>query len=194
MAATEKALNDVRKGAISKNRPSNLLPNSSAELGLHGWANFGGVPFLTSNMFVPEGDAFYVYQSTPTNVVADLRSVDVPLINGFTYTLSAEFLNQLTSPIGSYIVIQVLNNGEVIAQTGATEMGKWHRNSVTFKAPASLSPYTIRLYIAPSIPSGTKAIRRIMLTRGDDATSWNQDANDQLLIRSIEQSKLWGAL
>lgn len=200
VAATEKAVNDARQAAIRdaglevdktyirKNRPSNLLPNSSAELQSLGWTSVNPlVPFVPSNDVNDEVYTAFVSNSSTTSASSIFRSDSMLLRNGITYTLSADFLNP--AGIAGQITASLKNatTGAVVGSIACDAGTAWHRKAITF--PAGVGTYYVELSIPMGLTGANRRVRRIMLSVGTDGELWNQDSNDRLLFRSVSDGK-----
>ncbi|SDL24378.1 Carbohydrate binding domain-containing protein [Paenibacillus sp. OK060] len=197
VAITEKALNDVRQGAISKNRPSNLLPNSSGELGFMGWWNFDPyAPFRIGNG-APEGPSSFVFNGSTSTTKSTLMVSDplpTKLEAGKTYTLSVDMLNSagVSSEINVNLHTQNIDNsgGSLVATIKCDATTEWHRKSLTFTAKSGVT-YNVSISLGYGLPAATRQVRRLMFTAGKDGEAWNQDANDKFLLMNIQKSNIW---
>ncbi|MDQ0168782.1 phage tail protein [Paenibacillus tundrae] len=199
VAATEKAVKDAREAAIRdagievdktyirKNRPSNLLPNSSAELGTLGWTNVNtSIPFVPSNDIDDEVSTSFVSNGSTTSASSIFRSDNMTIRNGVTYTLSADFMNP--AGVAGQINVSLKTAAGVVAGSITCDAGTaWHRKAITF--PTGVGTYYVELSIPLGLTGSNRRVRRIMLSTGTDGELWNQDSNDRLLFQSVSDGK-----
>ncbi|QZN77385.1 phage tail protein [Paenibacillus sp. DR312] len=199
VAATEKAVNDARKAAIRdaglevdktyirKNRPSNLLPNSSAEMQIQGWTNVSSVPFVSSNDVNDEVSTAFVSNGATTSASSILKSDNISIRSGVTYTLSADFINP--GGIAGQIIVSLRNasGGSLVESISCDAGTSWHRKAITFAL--GLGTYYVELSIPLGLSGVNRRVRRIMFSTGTDGDLWNQDSNDRLLFQSVSDGK-----
>ncbi|PRA08888.1 MULTISPECIES: phage tail protein [unclassified Paenibacillus] len=199
VAATEKAVNDARKAAIRdaglevdktyirKNRPSNLLPNSSAEMQIQGWTNVSSVPFVSSNDVNDEVSTAFVSNGATTSTSSILKSDNISIRSGVTYTLSADFINP--GGIAGQIIVSLRNasGGSLVESISCDAGTSWHRKANTFAL--GLGTYYVELSIPLGLSGVNRRVRKIMFSTGTDGDLWNQDSNDRLLFQSVSDGK-----
>ncbi|WP_218966742.1 phage tail protein [Paenibacillus sp. LK1] len=199
VAATEKAVNDARKAAIRdaglevdktyirKNRPSNLLPNSSAEMQIQGWTNVSSVPFVSSNDVNDEVSTAFVSNGATTSTSSVLKSDNISIRSGVTYTLSADFINP--GGIAGQIIVSLRNasGGSLVESISCDAGTSWHRKAITFAL--GIGTYYVELSIPLGLSGVNRRVRRIMFSTGTDGDLWNQDSNDRLLFQSVSDGK-----
>ncbi len=180
----------VAGGYIPKERPSNILPNSSAEMGLQGWTNVGSASALFTAAADPTTVApglFICTSQTTTGGEAVLQS-DSLSVTGPTVTLSADFIT--TSGGGGQIRVQLVrvSDNAVVATMVNDVTNTWHRKSVTASSVAS-GAYVVQIRIPSGLSGSSRRVRRITVASGADSNVWNQDANDKLLFQSVSDGK-----
>ncbi|WP_340027246.1 phage tail protein [Paenibacillus sp. FSL H7-0940] len=210
VAATEKAVRDARVAAINAASTdattkanaavapiisldsSNLVQNSSANLGLYGWSDYGSAPwsvtagtnFRTLKYFQVTGavaaNSYAVLDSNPTNVIAG------------TYNLQAMFYTLgMTTGI---LLIEVKNASDDITINSlvADANSNWHRKSKTVTIPSGVTSVKLRLVVAggaSGVPGSVKAISRIKFSAGAVDVPYTAEADDLALFQSGVDAK-----
>ncbi|MEK4053342.1 phage tail protein [Paenibacillus sp. FSL F4-0087] len=204
VAATEKAVSDARVAAINVATTdattkanaavapiisldsSNLVQNSSANLGLYGWTDYGSVPwsvtvgtnFRTLKYFQVTGavaaNAYAVLDSNATNVIAG------------TYNLQAMFYTLgMTTGV---LLIEVKNASDdvTINSLVAESNSNWHRKSKTITIPSGVTSVKIRMVVAggaSGVSGSVKAISRIKFSAGAADVPYTAEADDLALFQ-----------
>lgn len=158
----------------------NLLKNSAFQFGLAGWQALAGAPFGAGSSITRGTFAMYV-NSVPAGSWAVLESNQrIGFAGSLQVTLSADFYTLgITS---GKVFLEINSNGTpvVVGQLVADLNKDWHRKSATFTLPSNATEIWLRFVIGDTqstTPAGTKAVTRIKLEYGTQATPYSEEAN-----------------
>lgn len=199
VAATEKAINDARVAAISaaakaadikyisKNRPSNKVPNSTGEFGKFGWTDgpYGSDVWVLQGL--DDRISSFRLDSSGTSGDAYMDSVSMTMQTGRTFTISVDFEN--LQGVANQLYVQVRNASTIVATVSNDAVVSRHRKSFTFTVPSGFSNPFVRVGLVKGAPSKARYVSKITLAEGADADIWNQDANDAVLFQSVSDGK-----
>ena len=158
----------------------NLLKNSSFQFGLAGWIStcphFGIGQTLNLGSFVDH------WNSVPANEWHILEGTQrIPCWNGGLYvTLSAWFYS-LGQTHGN-IYMELYGNGspQILGQLRADLNKDWHRKADTFYIPSGTTEIWVKFVVGgdpQGMPQGSKAVTRIKLEYGTQATPYSEEGN-----------------
>lgn len=210
VAATEKAVRDARVAAINAASTdattkanavvapiisldsSNLVQNSSANLGLYGWSDYGSAPWsVTAGTNFRTLKYFQVTGAVAANAYAVLDSNASNVIAG-TYNLQAMFYTLgMTTGV---LLIEVKNASDdvTINSLVADSNSNWHRKSKIVTIPSGVTSVKLRLVVAGGIsgvPGSVKAISRIKFSAGAVDVPYTAEADDLALFQSGVDAK-----
>lgn len=182
VAAAQNTLQTAINAKMDANRPSNLLPNSSGQIGLTGWTIRAGAGWAAGNGIGPAPGEFFQTAATPTNADAYIESQSFKVQAGQTYNFSVEFYNP--EQVAGYAFAHLAySNGTnatfLLAGAGDT----WTRRNMDIVIPAGVTSATVRLAAKMNIPAGQRGFRRAQVTQGTGVQPWNNDADARALFQ-----------
>ncbi|RPK24173.1 pyocin knob domain-containing protein [Paenibacillus xylanexedens] len=175
---------------------SNLVKNSSANLGLEFWKDISSSTSYAWNYALSNKALNFFRSSAPvvSNSYAVLESSDITSIPG-VYRLQAVFYS-LGMTTGT-LSVEVTNasTGTTIDSVPANLNAGWHRKSGVITIPENVNLIRLRLVVAGPVTNTTKGIARIKLSEGSADVPYSAEGDDSALyeIATKPKRKPWGA-
>ncbi|QLG42297.1 tail fiber protein [Paenibacillus sp. E222] len=215
VAATEKAVRDASVAAISVATTdattkanaavasiisldsSNLVQNSSANLGFYGWSDYGSAPWsVTAGTNFRTLKYFQVTGAVAANSYAVLDSNVINVIAG-TYNLQAMFYTLGMTTGVLFIEVKNASDDITINSLVADSNSNWHRKSKTVTIPSGVTSVKLRLVVAggaSGVPGSVKAISRIKFSAGAVDVPYTAEADDLALFEKGQAELRWGSI
>ncbi|RAW13593.1 hypothetical protein DC345_19825 [Paenibacillus taichungensis] len=175
----------------------NIIKNSAAQFGLHGWVP--GVPSAwTIGSMNERGFRPFSCDIVSSSQYAILESQPFAIAAG-AYNLQALFnsLGASGSTIKLYVeIVNSANNnnvGTLFADTNKT----WHRKNALITIPTGVTSAKVRLVVYGGIAGwsfGSREISRIKLSFGSSDVPYTAEADDLALLEYRNKMRSWGAL
>ncbi|UPK45207.1 pyocin knob domain-containing protein [Paenibacillus pabuli] len=176
---------------------SNLVQNSSALLGLYGWASSGTAPWSVYTALSHKTlKYFYVPNAVPAGQLSILTSDIITVFAGDFY-LQALFYTLSMDKGDMYIEVLNVATSTMIDSLTATLNANWHRKSKKITIPSGVTQIRLRLVVAgkeTGVNASTKAITRIKLSYGSVDVPYTAEGDDLALLGYTNKMRSWGAI
>lgn len=184
---------------VPKDNAINILPNSSAELGLSMWKNnrsVGGFYAVEERQYGIPG-SFVQDEATPSNQITILSSEEFELQPDTKYTLSSDFYSLGSAAGDIYMLLYALTSSYSFQSLNCNADSDWHRKSLVITTNSTPNAkFHVRICVPVSKTALLRKVARVMLNLGDSAAVWNQNSNEKALLSYVDSPKpnVWGPI
>lgn len=159
-------------------RPSNLIPNGTAQFGLIAWTHTGGLAGFNAAKGSSHSPGEFFY-TRATDVNFAIIESDRYLISTGIYNISAEFFVGANEAPTHYIEVLSYTSagvGTIVGGLSSAAGDNWTRRSADVIFPANASTFTVRMVVSANKAASYRGFRKLQLTVGSGMKSWNDDS------------------